>query len=156
MSNFQGIFWSLSAEDKNGNIRGEFKRSDVTSRFQAQTSKKYTTFVKGLVEPVVGDFLEVNGLGQLRVIEVSRSSIGFTSCALEVQQYSDVLVAALTRGSKSDRIWEWEMDNVWSHLQRLNEMANGGVREEWINPGQRDNFLSYHKSKRSLKDPFAN
>ena len=154
MSSFQGIFWSFFAVDKNGNIRGEFKRSDVTSRLDALSSKKHVTFVKGLREPTVGDSLTIQGLGPIKVIEIVRGS-GFITCTLDSQQYSDVLVAALTLGPKSSRIWLWERDNAWSHLQTLNATASGGKREEWIRPGQREEFLAYAKSK-VRKDPFAN
>ena len=154
MTNFQGIFWNFYAKDKNGNIRGEFKRSDVPSRFEAFASKNYVTFVKGLTEPNLGDFHAVKGLGNLRVIEVSRGS-GFVSCTLEPQQYSDILVSALTSGSRSSKIWLWEKDNVWSHLRTQNAMTNGGKYEEWINPGQREDFLAYVNGK-IKRDPFAN
>lgn len=153
MNNFLGIFWNFYAEDKNGNIRGQFNRSDLTSRFNALTSKNYVTFVKGLAEPKVGDFHPVRGLGNIKVIEVSKSS-GFASCTLEPQQYSDVLVSLLTSGSRSSRIWVWEIDNAWSHLRTANAMASGGKYEEWINPGQREEFLAYERGK-TRTDPFA-
>jgi hypothetical protein len=152
MNNFLGILWNFYAEDKNGNIRGEFNRSDLTSRFDALTSKNHVTFVKGLAEPKVGDFHPVKGLGSMRVIEVSKGS-GFASCTLEPQQYSDALVSALTSGSRSSRIWQWEKDNAWSHLRNANSMASGGKYEEWINPGQREEFLAHARSK-TTKDRF--
>ena len=155
MSNFQGIFWNIYAEDKNGNIRGEFRRSDLTSRFNALTSKNHVTFVKGLTAPTVGDFHNVKGLGNLKVVEVTSGS-GFASCTLERQPYSDILISALTSGSRDSRIWLWEKDNVWSHLRTTNAMANGGKYEEWIHTGQREEFLAQSRAIKKLRDPFSN
>jgi hypothetical protein len=145
------LWWEIPVLDKNANIAGKFIRHDTDSRMQARTSKDYTTFVKPLYLPQVGDSHNVKGLGRVKVVSVVKSS-GDYSATLETQIFSNILVEALTRGRREERIWLWDFDSAWNYVRRNNAFKSASPTLEWLDPGERDSEYEKARSKRTERN----